>query len=68
MRHVLLVVAFALFAFEAGASECRNGRCGVVRSSARQTVQTVRNASRGAVQVVTPPYRGRCANGKCSVR
>ena len=68
MRYVLLVAAVALFAFEAGASECRNGRCGVVRSSTKQTVQTVRKVSRGAVQIVTPPYKGRCANGKCSVR
>lgn len=65
MRILICIVA-VLSCIEANAAGCPNGQCGVRKVNG--TVQTVRNVTKGAVQVVTPPYRGRCSNGKCKVR
>lgn len=66
MRTILFVCA-VVFCLEINASECQNGKCSL-RSVPKQTVQTVRNVSKGAIRVVTPPYKGRCVNGKCNVK
>lgn len=67
MRYFAFACAM-FFCLETNAAECHNGRCSVVRSVPKQTIQTVRNVSKGAIHVVTPPYRGRCKNGKCFVK
>lgn len=52
-------------------TRCSNGRCGTmvrqpVRTVTKSTVGTVRNVTKGAVEIVTPPYG--CANGRCRVK
>ena len=69
--RILMCLAVALFCAVANAGDCPNGRCSMnqpVRTVTKETVQTVRIVTKGAVQVVTPPYRSRCANGRCKVR
>lgn len=67
MRYFLFFVA-VVFGLEVSAAECKNGSCSV-RTVVNGSVQTVKNVSKGAIQVVTPPYkRVRCVNGKCNVR
>jgi hypothetical protein len=68
IRFILCFTAI-LFCLEANAAGCQNGRCSTVRTVRTGTVQTVKNVSKGAIRVVTPPYRtGRCVNGKCNLR
>lgn len=52
-------------------TRCSNGRCAVsqpVRTVVKDVAPVVGNTVRGTVRVVTPPYRGRCANGRCNLR
>jgi hypothetical protein len=52
-------------------TRCSKGRCGTtqpVRTVVKEVVPVIGNTVRGTVHVVAPPYRGRCANGKCNLR
>lgn len=69
--RILICVAVALCCVAAQAGDCPNGRCSLnqpVRTVTKETVQTARNITVGTVRAVTPPYRGRCTNGRCKVR
>lgn len=61
--RTLMICAALLFCLEAGAAECKNGKCNV-RRVVPGTVTTVRSVTRETIRVVTPPY---CPNGKCRV-
>lgn len=58
------IILMSIFCLEIHAAECNNGRC-FVRSAPKQSIQVVQNVSKGTIRVVTPPYKGRCMNGKC---
>lgn len=65
--RIIFCVLIALVALETNASECKNGKC-PVRTVTKGTVQTVTNVTKGTIRVVTPPYTGRCKNGKCGLK
>jgi hypothetical protein len=79
--RILACLAVVLLCAEAYAG-CPNGQCQlnrpvvgaaheavkVTRDVAVGTVQVARNVTVGTVRAVTPPYRGRCVNGRCRVR
>ena len=78
--RIFALLFLALFCVEASAAgncrngrcykqqqTCTNGRCGVVYGAkvvTKGAVQTVRNVTHGAVNLVKP----NCANGKCSLK
>lgn len=80
MSRILFAVLFSVACASAHAecvggrcsTRCTNGRCGTmvhsmpIRTVTKGTVSTVRNVTKGAVQIVTPPYG--CANGRCRVK
>jgi hypothetical protein len=66
-----------LMCLEASASDCANGRCALKQQPVRTVTKNVvtgavtgaYTVTKGAVQVVTPPYRtSRCRNGRCYSR
>jgi hypothetical protein len=61
--RTMIICATLLFCIEAGAAECKNGKCGI-RKVTNGTVATIRKVTKETVRVVTPPY---CPNGKCRV-
>lgn len=78
MKYVMFACA-VLFALEANAGDCQNGRCGLRSAPSRvvqatgevvhTTVQTTKNVAVGTVRAVTPPYNcRRCRGGRCHVR
>lgn len=76
MKYLMFACA-VLFALEANAGDCQNGRCGlrpaprVVQATGevvQATVQTTKNVAVGTVRAVTPPYSRRCRGGRCYVR
>lgn len=65
--RIVLCVLLVLFAVEANASGCKDGKC-VVKNFTKETVKTVTDVTKGTIRVVTPPYRVRCKNGKCGLK
>jgi len=69
--RILMCLAIALCCVAAQAGDCPNGKCSLsrpVKTVTKGAVQTVRTVTKDTVRFVTPPYQGRCVNGRCRVR